>query len=218
MGTRPALYSALLLMLAVTSGTAQMPPVLNVRKIEEPVACTSYTGVVDKIDDDEVSVVVQVRNGITKTHTLVPIDRLREGGYIHEHYNGENAYLWKDIKKGDTVRLAALRDDGDGKMYCLQVSIRRRPGCKLPPSQNPKEDSNYNANRLLNDIENGEDVSDEELLKEWPPHFNTDKKVHRPGGLYAGKYKEMLDANRKRIAEEKEKKEKELKAKSIDKK
>jgi hypothetical protein len=68
----------------------------------------------------------------------------------------------------------------------------------------------------LNEIENGNDVGDEELLKTWPPEFDRRTGETTPGGLYTGKYKDMLDVNRKRIAEEKAKKE--LKAKPADKK
>jgi hypothetical protein len=96
--------------------------------------------------------------------------------------------------------------------YCTQISIRRRPGEKLPESQTPKKDRWYNAHRLLNEIENGNDVSDAEMLKVWPPKLDKKTGVTTPGGLYTGKYKEMLDANRKRIAE---KKDKELKAKPV---
>ena len=220
MKTMLVLYPVVLAALLDTSATAQMPPVLNVRKIEEAVACFSRTGVVDKIDDDAVTITEKVRNNITKSYTFVPIDLLRDGGYIHQRSNGADAYLWKDIKKGDTVTLAALKDDGDGKTYCLQISIRRRPGGKLPASQNPKEDVWYDANRVLNEIENGNDVSDEELLKTWPPEYDPETKLDHPGGLpktgRLAKYNDLLEANRKRIAEEK--KEKELKAKPAEKK
>jgi hypothetical protein len=200
----------------------QRPLRTGVKKIDREVSCSSYEGVVDKIDADEVILVEKLKDNLTRTRRFVPVDLLREGKYIFNQYDGANAYLWKDVKKGDTVRLEVLMDEGDGLTYCLQISIRRRLGEKLPESQNPKKDRWYNANRVLNEIENGNDVSDEELLKTWPPEHDRESGLDHPGGLtktgWMAKYSDMLDANRKRIAEEKAKKEKDLKAKPADKK
>lgn len=218
--TRPV--SALLVLVFYTTATmaqpVQRPQATEVRKISEPVASRSFKGVVEKIDADELTLVEKRDRGETMTHRFVPIDLLRNGQCIPDYFDGANCYLWADVKVGDTVRLETLRDGGDGKTYCLQISIRRRPGGKLPESQNPEKDHWYNTHRLLNEIENGNDVSDEEMLKVWPPKVDPETKKQTPGGLYTGPYREKLDANRKRIAEEKEKKEKELKAKSLDKK
>ena len=97
------------------------------------------------------------------------------------------------MKKGDTVELQVLKDEGDGLTYCLQISIRRRPGGKLPESQYPEKDRWYDAHRVLNEIENGNDVSDEELLKTWPPEFDRKKGEYTPGGSV------MEDSNRTAI-------------------
>ena len=198
----------------------QRPLVTGVSKIDRPVSCNFYEGVVDKIDADEIVVVQPLDRDVSMVRRLTPIDLLRDGKYIREKYDSANSYLWADVKKGDTVQVRALRDDGDGKMYCLQISICRRPGGKLPESQEPKKDSFYNARRVLNEIENGNDVSDEELLKTWPTRGEPGTDEYKPGGLAArfAPYREKLEANRKRIAEEKEKKEKELKAKPVEKK
>jgi hypothetical protein len=204
-------FLALLLAGGVASAQ-QRPRTTRVKDIVESVSSRSYEGVVEKIDADELVLVEKRDKNVTVTHKFAPIDVLRAGGVIHNSRSG-CAYRWEDVKTGDTVRLESLKDDGDGQTYCLQISIRRRPGSKLPESQNSKDDRGYDAHRVLNDIENGEDVSEEELLKVWPPEVDRKTGETTPGGLYTGKYKDMLDANRKRIAEEKAKKEKELKAK-----
>jgi hypothetical protein len=203
------------LVLTCTYSTAQPPPLrTDVRKIREPVSSRSFEGVVEKIDADEITLVEKRDRGGTMTHRFVPIDLLRNGKCITDYFDGANSYLWADVKAGDTVRLETLRDEGDGKTYCLQISIRRRPGGKLPASQNPEKDRWYDTHRVMNEIENGNDVSDEELLKVCPPQIDpVTKKQLTPGGLYTGPYREKLDANRKRIAEEKEKA---LKAKPTD--
>ena len=203
-------HVVLALVLSSAAAIAQGPKVLNVRRINEPVACSSHKGVVNKIDADEITVTVNVRDNITKTYTFVPIDLLRDGAYIQDDVVGMYAYRWTDVKEGDRVEVEVLKDDGDGKWYCLRISIRRRPGGKLPESQNPKKDRWYDAHRVLNEIENGNDVSDEELLKTWPPETDRRTGESHPGGLsktgWTAKYRDLLEANRKRIAEEKKEK------------
>jgi hypothetical protein len=109
-----------------------------------------------------------------------------------------------------------LEDKADGVTYCLQLSITRRPGAKLPESQNPERDENYKYNRIYNDLENGVDVSDEDIAKAFPPKEgkrNPDGTYHRPprpGGLPRD-YQVKLDVIRA-------KKKNEPKAKPIEKK
>jgi hypothetical protein len=115
------------------------------------------------------------------------------------------------------VRLTVLKDDGDRQTYCLAVCITGRRGAELPKSQDPERDQWYGRRRIYNEIANGNDVSDEEIDKEFPSRFDTETGVTTPGGLGDG-MQQKLEANRKRIAEEKAKKGTELKAKPAEKK
>lgn len=201
------LCSAVLLAVALVDApsNAHGRPRTGVKNLIEDVACNSCKGVVEEIDADVMTVVEKKDNNVTVTRKFVPVDLLREGKVLR-HMSGMYAYRWSDVKKGDTVELQVLKDDGDGLTYCLAVSIRRRPGAKLPEGQNPKEDQGYDANRVYNAIENGEDVSEEELLKVWPVWVNKETgEVIHTGGLRGGEYREQLLANRKRIADEKAK-------------
>lgn len=169
----------------------------------------TYEGIVGKIDADGVIVVEIKPSGETIEHHLVPVDKLRKGELLDGVW-GMCAYRWKDMKPGDTVQLRGLEDKADGVLYCLEICIRRRPKEKLPESQLPKDDHRYAADRIFNDVDNGMDVPDEELLKVFPPKPKKEDEFGRvtpafPGGLW-GEYKEKLDAIRAK------KKEKELKA------
>jgi hypothetical protein len=62
-----------------------------------------------------------------------------------------------------------MKDKAEDKLYCLEISIRRRPGAKLPESQKPEKDDWYLHHRLFNDLENGEDVDDADIKKAFPP-------------------------------------------------
>jgi hypothetical protein len=203
----------------VAQGQPQKPRVKN---ITEGVSCNDiHWAVVEMIDADGMTVVQKLKDNKTLTHKLVPVDHLK-GGKVLDNMTANDSYLWSDVKKGDTLSLQVLKDDADGLTYCLAISIRRRPGGKLPESQKPEKDERYAADKVLNDITNGEDVSDEELLKTWPEWVHPETRAVTPGGLWKtgwmAPYHDKLEANRKRIAEEKAKKEKELKAKPTEKK
>lgn len=169
------------------------------------------TGVVEKVSDSSATVRCVSRPGRKPwTVEVCPIDLLADGKIV-EGIEGCSAYLWSDMKEGDSVRLDVLHDDGDGKNYCFAVCISRRPGAKLPQGQKPKEDGRYEKDSLLNDVVNGEDVSDDDIARLYPPYFaSTDprkpvtgpKELLDPGGLW-GEYKEKLDATRAKKAKEK---------------
>ncbi len=154
---------------------------------------------------------VQIRCGILKgegnlqIHRIYPINLLADGKIV-DKVTSSHTYRWSDIQKGDYVSLQTLRDDGEGRHYCFGVCIARRPGAKLPESQKPKDDRRYPRDRLLNDIANGEDVSDDDIAKVYPMIvIEKTKRVVEPGGLPT-EWQIKLDAIR-------EKKEKELKTK-----
>lgn len=216
-----------LLVVIVTAGllAAVVPPVAtaqgkrpsqskNVKALTRSVASNSYKGVVDSIDQDVLILTEKLDGGRVQLHRLVPIDLLRDGLAIDDSF-GMYTYRWADVKVGDTVTLEVLKDDGDGLTYCLQICITRRPGENLPESQRPKDDSRYKWDRIFNALENGEDVSDEELNKAWPAIHSKRTGEFYPAGMPTKtgfeKYHDLLAANRKRIAEEKG-----LKAKSAD--
>lgn len=177
---------------------------LGVKKLTEPAGTQTYRGVIRSIGEDGLTI-AETNRGKTQLHRVAPIDVLREGGVLPEDIFGSRTYRWTDVKAGETVTLEVLKDDGDGVTYCTQICIHRRPGGKLPESQNPKKDKRYLHERLYNDIENGEDVSEEDIRKVFPDGIPT------TGDL--AKYQDMLDSNRERITEEK--KAKELKAKPV---
>ena len=126
-----------------------------------------------------------------------------------------HSYRWQDVKKGDGVSLWGQKDPADGTRCVLDIAIYGRPGGKLPQSQKPKEDkSRWEKYSLLNDIDNGEDVSEEDILKTFPAFWTTSNKMPlliKPAGL-PEEYRKKLAENRAKIAEAKEKKQAELKA------
>jgi hypothetical protein len=147
---------------------------------------------------------------------LYPVDVLAAGG-LHEGAIGADSYLWGDVRKGDTIEVHAIIDKDDGKEYCTEICISRRPGGKLPQSQRMKSDHRYWKETLLNDIDNGEDVTEVDILKAFPPKFDPRTKALRdPGGLPA-EYRTKLNAIRDKL-DEKAKKENNLKATPPDKK
>lgn len=184
------------------------PKVTGVKAIKESVSDDTCHGVVEAVEAGVMTMVEQLDGNRTVTHRLLPIDVLRDGKVIHNAY-GMFAYRWEDVKKGDRVTLRILTDEGEGQTYCLQICIRQRPGAKLPESQKPKDDTDYPVRNLYNDIENGEDVSDELIAKLLPPRRNPRTGDIYPGGLpttgYYAKYHHTLQATRKRIADEKAK-------------
>jgi hypothetical protein len=76
----------------------------------------------------------------------------------------------------------------------------------LPVSQLPKEDGRYRKDAMCNDIDNGEDVTEEEITKAFPPRFETPSGLLlNPGGLPV-EYRTKLSAIRdKKEAEKKQK-------------
>jgi hypothetical protein len=194
------------------------PPRTGVKEVGESIAGTKIlSAVVEAIDADGMTAVETLKDNKTVTHQFVPVDRLKAGKVLRNMI-GDRAYRWEDVKKGDVVRLDVMKDDGDGQTYCLAITIFRRPGAELPKSQDPKKDWQYGRRRIYSEIDNGNDVSDEEILKAFP--FDPDFKVEGPAiGGFGGQMLEKLEANRKRIADEKAKKEKDrLKAKPTEKK
>jgi hypothetical protein len=140
---------------------------------------------------------------------LFPVDVLKEGG-VHKSARGCYSYLWADVKVGDGISVSALIDEADPtRSYCTEIYITRRPGGKLPVPQWPKKHTALAAMTILNDIENGEDVSEADIMKAFPRTNRppepgiTDSYVLPPAS------RDKLTANRERIAAEKEK---ELKA------
>lgn len=164
-------------------------------------------GVVGKIDTKGMTLVeVNQATVETKEHHLLPIDHLLEGKVLSD-VNPRFAYRWKDVKEGDTVELYVAEDHVDKRRYCLEIAIERRPKGKLPPSQLEGEDKYYPWHRIFNDIENGEDVSDEEIKKAFPPrperrdHEGRLLRSATPGGLGA-EYQKKLDAIRAKKKEQ----------------
>ncbi len=149
-----------------------------------------YRGVVEKIDEDGMTL-VEVEDGkMLVEHRFVPVDILRRGETMTEVFP-QDTYRWGDVRRGDTVRVVTREDEDEDVVYCLTICIKRRPGGKLPKSQQPKEDADrYAKEAILNDIENREEVSDEDIQKAFPPLpaiFQRGMLVRRahPGGLPA---------------------------------
>jgi hypothetical protein len=163
--------------------------------------------VVDTLADE--SLVLRYRQAksdtVDKTRELFAVDLL-VNGKVDPNADGCFAYRWTDVKKGDTARLFMLFDDGEQKWYCYRICIERRPGGKLPESQKPKEDGRYVRESLLNEIDNGEDVSEEAIIKVFPPRFERPGgQLLNPGGLPL-EYRTKLTAIRdKKEADTKEK-------------
>jgi hypothetical protein len=193
-------------------GVATKP---TVKGVTESVSGTSRReGVVAEINDDGLTLVEVREDDKFIERTIVPIDVLRSGDFLPS-VNGKFAYRWSDVKKGDTVELEVKKDRVDGIVYCLQICIHRRPMAVLPESQLPKDDRYFAARKVYNDIDNGLDVSEDELKIAFPPEFDIDRKTGekkpvQPGVVYK-EYMKKLDAIRA-------KKGKDLKATAPDKK
>jgi hypothetical protein len=104
------------------------------------------------------------------------------------------------------VEIMAVDDKSDGVCYCMSICIHRRPKATLPESQYPRADSRYDPERLYNEIDNGNDVSDEEWRKVFGPETRLDprtgeEKPIKPGETYK-KYKEKLAALRAKKKDE----------------
>jgi hypothetical protein len=154
--------------MASTVPAADKPKPKPVKETTEAVAGThERTGVVAHIDADGMTLVEIVDGGEPKEYQFSPVDRLRNKEVL-DNVSGMYAYRWQDVKKGDTVAVEAMEDKAEGKVYCLKICIHRRPGEKLPESQSPKRDHRYAWDRIYNDLTNGEDVSDADILKAFP--------------------------------------------------
>jgi hypothetical protein len=191
---------------------------LNVRSYPEKMSNSRlWHGVVDEVDEQSMTVgSLESGDGDVKSVVMYPCDILAAGKVV-KSARGGGAYLWSDVKKGDKVLIEAIRDDGEEKVYAFHIYITRRPGAKLPVSQDPKRDDRHAKDSLLNDIDNGLDVSDEDITTLFPgktifhPRTGAPEFV-RPAGL-TKEYQKKLDAIR-----EKAKKDKDLKATPPDKK
>ena len=155
-------------------------------------------------------------------YTLHPIDVLA-AGYSLPGVALYDSYLWEDIKVKDTVEVFVKEDKEERKRYVCSVCIDRRPGDKLPLNKGMKWTTGYCQRNILNDIENGLDVSEEAIREAFPPFIYTSPgqppRLMRPGGL-PEKYRKLLITVRGEIAmaEDKKRKEAELKAKPPEKK
>ena len=169
--TRCSVGLAALLTVAGLAIAADPPakPKPRVKELVVSVAGTTrVTGVVEKVSDAEMVVVEVGRLGDdAKEYTVLPINVLRDGKVLPRIW-GMFAYRWADVQRGDTVLLEVKEDPADKQSYCMKICITRRPGAKLPKSQKPDEDHRYSVDRLYNDIDNGEDVSDEDIKKLFP--------------------------------------------------
>lgn len=115
---------------------------------------------------------------------VYPIDLLADGKIVDGIW-ACYACRRSDIQKGDTVSLEVVNDFGDDRDHCVRVFIGRRPGAKLPECQKPKEDTRYARDSMFNDIDNGEDVSDDAILKLFPatPFNPRAREAADPNGL-----------------------------------
>jgi hypothetical protein len=143
------------------------------KEVKECISGTRWVkGVVHSIDGDEMRVceTVKEKGGAesTRAHNLVPVDVLRDGKVLRGVY-GRYAYRWTDVREGDLVELVVKDDRQGGKTYCLEIAIHRRPTGRLPASQDEANDDAFLFLRVLNDLRNGEDVSDEEIRLAFPP-------------------------------------------------
>ena len=171
---------------------------------------TTYSGVVDKVGKERATVSCEFGRGRGIARQVYPINLLADGTIV-KGVSGSYAYRWSDLKVGDSVDLKVVHDHGEDRDYCVAVRITRRPGAKLPEGQDPKGDGRYLRDRVLNDIENGEDVAEEDAGKAFPPKLDPrDGSLVDPGGL-PPEYRTKLNANRDKLAE-KAKKEQDSKA------
>jgi hypothetical protein len=174
----------------------------------------SVEGVVAKIDADGLTVVEVRKFGQEPIeHHLLPTDHLR-AGKVPRSVSPRDAYRWEDVKVGDAVELSVAQDHIDKQRYCMRICIVRRPKGRLPESQ--MNDPDFPGLRLMNDLDNGVDVSDEEIMKVCPPRKEVRDtrgnllQAASPGGLNK-EWQAKLDAIRA-------KKDKDLKATPPDKK
>lgn len=174
-------------------------------------------GVVDQIDADGLTLVEIPKSGEPKEHHFLPTDLLRDGKVMWGA-TARFSYRWEDVKRADAIQVWVGEDHIDKQMYCVEIAIERRPKGRMPESQKADEDTQYLFMSLYNDIDNGLDVSDDDIKTLFPPipeRKNRDGKIINaasPGGLNR-EWQAKLDAIR-----EKKAKEQELKAKPHEKK
>jgi hypothetical protein len=156
----------------------------------------SYRGVVEEVKGDRVTVMCHDGDLKLKSRTFTATDLLAEGGFHEKALSASHTYLWADLKKGDSVSLETILDQEDKVTYCVEIKIERRPGGKLPQGQKPEEERWFLPRSLQNDIDNGEDVSDEDIAKAFPLRPSKELGVpDKPGGLDK-EYQKKLDAIR----------------------
>ncbi len=177
---------------------AEKPP-LRVKTMTSGVSGSEdIKGVVGSIDADGLVLVVMSGSLEVKEHTFKPTDVLRRGEMLDSVFP-RFAYRWEHVKAGDTVILIVAEDHIDKQKYCMEIQIVRRPKGRLPASQLEEEDTAFPARRIVNDIDNGVDVSDEEILKVYPPKparvVDGRKLAATPGGLNE-EWQAKLDAIR----------------------
>jgi hypothetical protein len=166
----------------------------------------SHHGVVVSIDKATMVVRCQLTNdGPEKEFVYSPVDILAKGEVL-KSATGGLAYRWQDVKKGDTVRLNTQYDDGEEKWYCLRICIQGRPGEQLPKSPDHENDGRYLRENLLNDLDNGLDVDDVLIAKQFPMITATEPEsgrteLIRPAGL-PKEYQAKLDAIRAKKKEQ----------------
>lgn len=215
---RVFLIAGVLAVLTCSLGFGDDPPakrgVVSIRQGTKfsHTASQSYSGVVVSIDKEALTLRwLDRRKGEEQESTFHALD-LHKAGKIQEWADGATSYRWQDVKKGDTIDLKVQKDETDGKVYALDFIIRRRPGEKLPIAQKPKHDSRWYSDSFLNDIDNGEDKTEQEIVERFPPLFD-----HRTHGMikpttFPPEYRTKISDIRDKKNAEKEKKEQELKA------
>jgi hypothetical protein len=180
-------------------------------RVQFSVYARSHWGEVVKIAEKEIHVrCANTMDETPKVRVFLPIDVLTNGG-VSEDATDATAYRWQDIQKGDQVHVRIVHDDGENVDYCAGIQLERRPGGKIPKSQKPnKHGVPYHlAANVVNDIDNGLDVSDDDIIKAFP--FERD-----PLGPYrAVKPHNLSDDYRIKLEAIREKKDKELKAKPV---
>lgn len=164
--------------------------------IFNPNAMMTYFGVVKEVKDGKVTLLGHDGDLKLKSLTFTATDLLAEGGFHEKAISASCTYLWADMKKGDSVQFHTILDEEDKVTYCVEIKIERRPGGKLPQGQKPEEERWFLPRSLQNDIDNGEDVSDEDIAKAYPPRSSKEIGVpDKPGGLDP-EYQKKLDAIR----------------------
>jgi hypothetical protein len=183
-----------------------------------------YHGVVESIDKEKMVIVGKATPALPQTevfrYTLYPIDVLAAGKVLPDVV-AFDAYRWDDVKVGDTVNVQLKEDTEELRRYVCTIQIFRRQGGKLPPSQDMKDPRWFEQANIYNDIDNGLDATDEDIIKAFPAKWHTEPgelpKLLVPGGL-PEEYRKKLIAVRGKIAIEKEKNDGGLKATPPDKK